>query len=141
MSAYALVQDGEVINIIEWDGVPFTPAEGDDPARGWSPPQGTVAVAIQDGLPVAIGYSFDGTLFVAPPQPGRSTSDILTENTAARDQMLAAATLAVAPLQDAVDLDEATDAEIALLKQWKQYRIAVNRVDLTQEDPVWPNHP
>ncbi|WP_274093883.1 tail fiber assembly protein [Pseudomonas guariconensis] len=43
---------------------------------------------------------------------------------------------AIAPLQDAVDLDEATDAEAALLKEWKRYRVALNRLP---DQPGYPN--
>ncbi|POF89351.1 tail fiber assembly protein [Pseudomonas putida] len=35
---------------------------------------------------------------------------------------------AIAPLQDAVDIDDATEAEEALLKTWKKYRVALNRL-------------
>ncbi|EAB6845036.1 tail fiber assembly protein [Salmonella enterica subsp. enterica] len=35
----------------------------------------------------------------------------------------------IAPLQDAVDLGEATDDEKARLLAWKKYRVQVNRVD------------
>ncbi|WP_283107522.1 tail fiber assembly protein [Pseudomonas entomophila] len=48
----------------------------------------------------------------------------------------AAADSAIAPLQDAVDLDDATDAEAALLKDWKRYRIALNRLP---DQPGYPN--
>lgn len=49
---------------------------------------------------------------------------------------------AIAPLQDAVDLDMATDEEIALLKQWKTYRVLLNRVDTsTAPDISWPALP
>ncbi|EKS73149.1 hypothetical protein BURK_001740 [Burkholderia sp. SJ98] len=82
-----------------------------------------------DGKPVAID----------PPPP--TTEQIVAANTAVRDLLLLQASQRVAPLQDAVDLDEATDVETALLKQWKQYRVAVNRIDLTQADPVWPVAP
>lgn len=58
-----------------------------------------------------------------------------------RDRLLGTATLRIAPLQDAVDLDDATAAEVALLKKWKQFRVAVNRVDLTEENPAWPEQP
>ncbi|MEE4332320.1 tail fiber assembly protein [Pseudomonas alliivorans] len=34
----------------------------------------------------------------------------------------------IAPLQDAVDIDDATAAEISSLKAWKQYRVALNRI-------------
>ncbi|PAW49426.1 phage tail protein [Pseudomonas moraviensis] len=43
--------------------------------------------------------------------------------------------LRIAPLQDAVDLDEATEEEALLLTQWKQYRVLLNRLE-TQ--PGWP---
>lgn len=59
-----------------------------------------------------------------------------------KSDLLAQATIAIAPLQDAVDLDEATDAEIAALKSWKQYRIAINRIDVSSApDITWPKAP
>lgn len=87
------------------------------------------------------GWTYDGTSFAPYVPPPLSGEEILARNTAIRDSALSTATAAIAPLQDAVDLDEATDAETALLKQWKQYRVAVNRVDLTQASPVWPAAP
>lgn len=55
-----------------------------------------------------------------------------------------AADAAIAPLQDAVDLDEATDAEEALLKEWKRYRVALNRLPDQPGYPAeidWPAPP
>ncbi|MBV1813460.1 tail fiber assembly protein [Pseudomonas viridiflava] len=34
----------------------------------------------------------------------------------------------IAPLQDAVDVDDATPEEAAALTKWKKYRIALNRI-------------
>lgn len=48
---------------------------------------------------------------------------------------------ALAPLQDAVDVDDATDAEVLALKAWKKYRVALNRVPEQAGYPgtiVWP---
>lgn len=90
---------------------------------------GKILVRGEDGMPVAVD----------PPPP--SADELKAVNSMTRDALLAAAALAIAPLQDAVDLDEATDAEVALLKQWKQYRIAVNRIDLTQSTLSWPASP
>lgn len=42
---------------------------------------------------------------------------------------------AIAPLQDAVDLEEATPEEEAKLKLWKKYRVALNRL------PDQPGYP
>lgn len=43
---------------------------------------------------------------------------------------------AIAPLQDAVDLEEATEAEAAELTAWKKYRIALIRVP---DQPGYPD--
>lgn len=69
---------------------------------------------------------------------------VLLDVNAQRDRLLAFAGLRIAPLQDAVDLDEATPAELASLKAWKQYRVAVNRVPEQQGYPGsvdWPRQP
>ncbi|ECI4313920.1 phage tail protein, partial [Salmonella enterica subsp. salamae] len=63
----------------------------------------------------------------------------LREAEETKKQLLQLATDKIAPLQDAVDLDEATDEEKARLLAWKKYRVQVNRVDTT--NPVWPEQP
>lgn len=74
---------------------------------------------------------------------------------AAADQVLAGvvaetarrrivADAAIAPLQDAVDIDDATDIETALLKAWKKYRVALNRLPEQAGYPTavdWPAIP
>lgn len=52
-----------------------------------------------------------------------------------------AADQAIAPLQDAVDIDEATPEEVAALKAWKKFRVALIRLPEQQGYPdevVWP---
>ncbi|MNT54910.1 Caudovirales tail fiber assembly protein [compost metagenome] len=90
---------------------------------------------------VNIGDTYVNGVF-APyvPRP-LSAAEILARNTATRDSLLATASARIAPLQDAVDLDEATADETAALKLWKQYRVAVNRVDLSIVAPQWPAVP
>ncbi|MDZ3990388.1 tail fiber assembly protein [Pseudomonas sp. Teo4] len=51
-------------------------------------------------------------------------------------QHRAVADAAIAPLQDAVELEEATEAEAALLKEWKRYRLALIRLP---EQEGYPN--
>lgn len=51
-------------------------------------------------------------------------------------QRRAAADLAIAPLQDAVDLDDATPAEAEALIAWKRYRVSLNRL---QDQPDYPS--
>ncbi|MFP5424685.1 MAG: tail fiber assembly protein [Gammaproteobacteria bacterium] len=74
---------------------------------------------------------------------------------AAADELLAAITAeitqrrtfadsVIAPLQDAVDLDEATEAEISTLKEWKRYRVTLNRLPDQEGYPAeidWPAPP
>lgn len=75
-----------------------------------------------------------------PPTP----EQVLATVNAKRDEQLALAALRIAPLQDAVDLDDATPSDVARLKKWKQYRVALNRIDeqTTFPDTVdWPAAP
>ncbi len=61
-----------------------------------------------------------------------------------RDRLLTLAAIRIAPLQDAVDLDQATAEDVALLKKWKQYRVDVNRVPDQVDYPhniLWPMDP
>ncbi len=59
-----------------------------------------------------------------------------------RDSLLLTAYSAITPLQYAADLDDATDEESALLKEWKQYVVAINRLDLSAApDIIWPETP
>ncbi|HHN8473339.1 TPA: tail fiber assembly protein [Morganella morganii] len=59
-----------------------------------------------------------------------------------KQHLLSEAAEAIAPLQDAVDLDMATPEEEELLKAWKKYRVLLNRIDTsTAPDITWPQKP
>lgn len=61
-----------------------------------------------------------------------------------RNRLLIAATHRMGPLQDAVDEGAATAGEVVRLKQWKQYRIALNRIAQQEGFPAdidWPLSP
>lgn len=59
-----------------------------------------------------------------------------------RSQLMQQATIAMSALQDAADLGIATDEEAALLTEWKQYRVGLNRIDTsTAPDIDWPEPP
>lgn len=101
--------------------------------------------------PLSVGEGeqnkFDGTawqvvLIPAPPPPTEQTLVEIALHK--RTELLMRAAHAIAPLQDALDLETATQAEIDLLKQWKAYRVAVNRVteqDTYPHDVSWPIAP
>lgn len=138
--------------------VPFPPLD-----QGWgfslhpSENQALVDASFDDGL-LTITVTMDGqpydlktmiTLHILVPdaeaivalQPAANpTMDAQAEIARLR----AIADYAVAPLQDAVDVDEATDADISALKAWKKYRVALNRVAEQEGYPEiieWPDAP
>lgn len=75
------------------------------------------------------------------PMPALSPEDVAATNALYRRGLLNAAAMAVAPLQDAVDLGLASDDEKMRLASWKTYRVDVNRVDVTTIQPAWPTPP
>lgn len=101
---------------------------------------------------VVPGYLYSDGVFSAPPVP---PIDYLAVNTQELERLQRLANAQVTALQgrvdalaDAVELDMATEAELAeqpvratQLKAWKTYRILLGRV-VTQPDwptnPVWP---
>ncbi|QCR38000.1 tail fiber assembly protein [Nissabacter sp. SGAir0207] len=81
-------------------------------------------------------WSFDGVNLTQTP------TDYVAQSTAKKAELIADATLNIDPLQDAVDLEMATDEEAALLVSWKKYRVLLSRVDTgTAPDITWPPLP
>ena len=73
-----------------------------------------------------------------------TAEQVLAATNSKRDGVLAVATLRIAPLQYAVDLGSATDADKTNLQLWKQYSIDVNRVTEQTSYPneiTWPTPP
>ena len=113
----------------------------------------SVAIAYADGI-LAVSVSKGGepadlvhsiTLHVSvdelplpvhPPLDEVEPADPIVQIQAEIAHRRAVADSAIAPLQDAVDLDMATDSESALLKDWKRYRVALNRLP---EQAGYPN--
>jgi hypothetical protein len=93
-------------------------------------------VAIEDfpsGIDILGGWRFDGEKIMPV------DIDIVAQNEAKRQRLIAEAAGVIAPLQDAVDLSMATDQETANLLNWKRYRVLLNRVD--PNEPDWPLKP
>lgn len=133
MTTYARLADGVVYELLTTDG---------DITEMFPPGMEWIALGERDS-DVAQGWVYDAAteVFSAPVPPVPTPENIISTNTATKTFLLALATVAIAPLQDAVDLDDATDADLALLKKWKQYRVAVNRIELTLKEPAWPDQP
>lgn len=64
--------------------------------------------------------------------PPPTKEQLVANAEAEKSSLLALARISIAPLQDAVDIEDATDEEIAMLKKWKQFSVAVNRVDTSK---------
>lgn len=136
---YALIQGGIVINVIIWDGNsdPETGGITTDPAIAY------VLLGPDDHAYIGLGatQNADGTwTFDVPPPLVLTPAQILANNTATRNSLLAAANLVIPALQDAVDLEDPS-ANPSLLLAWKQFRVAVNKVNLTLLSPPWPIAP
>lgn len=92
--------------------------------------QGKIITADSNGKPV-----------LSDP-PAQTTAQLIAAEKARRTSLMVVATAAIAPLQDAVDIDEATGDEIAMLKAWKKYRVALSRLDLSAAPTItWPVPP
>ena len=70
-----------------------------------------------------------------------SGEEVINSNSRKKTELIASATAKINPLQDAVDMEIATDEENKSLNQWKLYRVSVNRVDTTQKEINWPDIP
>lgn len=71
-----------------------------------------------------------------------TSAELVALANSTREGLQAEAALKIAPLQDAVDIDDATDEERATLTTWKKYRVALNRLDLSAApDITWPEAP
>ncbi|EMW3364327.1 tail fiber assembly protein [Proteus mirabilis] len=59
-----------------------------------------------------------------------------------KKKLLKLASDEMAPLQDAIDLDKATNEEIKKLENWKNYRVMLNRIEVAlAPDIEWPQRP
>ncbi|MCG3461557.1 tail fiber assembly protein [Xenorhabdus bovienii] len=84
-------------------------------------------------------WVFDGNVIK---KKVKSHAQHITEAETKKRSLIFKATTAIAPLQDAVDLDMATNEEKAALLAWKKYRVLLNRVDCTTAPDVkWPEQP
>lgn len=140
MNDYALVKDGKVINTIYWGG----PGENGETDMDFG--EGVTALLIPEGESVGIGYSYDGSAFNAPPPTQAEIDAALQAATVANQQQKEAlmneASQRISILQDAVDLEIATEEEANALPLWKKYRVLLSRVDANKSDNVsWPEKP
>ena len=94
-----------------------------------------------DATPGVIDWS---QVITAEAKAQADAEQLLATVVSEQAQRRAVADAAIAPLQDAVELDEATEAEAALLIAWKRYRVALSRLPDQEgypNDIEWPAPP
>ena len=131
MGIYAVVdKEGTIVNTVVWDG-----------ESTWSPPEGTEAVDCGDNA-CQIGGTYINGIFTPPAAPEVSKEESVSQAEQQKASLLSDASQKISILQDAVDLEMATDDETAQLTAWKKYRVLLNRVDTsTAPDVSWPTQP
>jgi hypothetical protein len=137
IGSYALVKDSIVSNVIVWAGPEESPMQFDE---------GVAAIEVKDGAVAAPGYSYINGVFKAPAPTKEEIEQAalakVSSNIMQKKYLLDEASQRVSILQDAVDLEMATDEEAAALPLWKKYRVLLSRIDAnTSEDVNWPKAP
>lgn len=106
-------------------------------------PEGAVEITPGDHADLLAGNAAGST--IAPgkggkpmlvPPPELTATELSINALSKRDSLLTEAALRIAPLQDAVDLEDASETEVDQLKKWKTYRVALNRI---QDQPKFPS--
>ncbi|WP_336334611.1 tail fiber assembly protein [Pseudomonas putida] len=93
-------------------------------------------IDLGDRLAATAGVIDWSQVITAEAKAQAAAEQLLVTVSADLAQHRAVADAAIAPLQDAVELEEATEAEASLLKEWKRYRVALSRVP---EQEGYPN--
>lgn len=139
MSAYALILDGKVVNTILWDGPEAAPIDFGE---------GITYAEIPDieGNYPSTGWVYDGETYSAPPLSGEEKANqelkLIAANTSTKQGLMDEATVRISVLQDAVDLEMATDEESKELPLWKKYRVLLSRIDVSKPIQIpWPDKP
>ena len=75
-------------------------------------------------------------------QPLPTADELISQAEDKRSRLRAQADRAIQPLQDADDLEIATEYEVGQLIAWKKYRVMLMRVNTENSDEiVWPEQP
>ena len=143
---HAIVLGADVLNVIMWDGIEVPNATSQTPyIDGLRSFMGPVDLhMLPEGSSVGPGWTYADGQFAAPPVPPAPPMTA-EQAQAEKTGRIAYATTRIAPLQDMVDLGEATPDEEAALLAWKRYRIALTRITSTTTgwpaSIVWPEMP
>ncbi|WP_404692046.1 tail fiber assembly protein [Raoultella ornithinolytica] len=72
----------------------------------------------------------------------KMNDDLINSRIQKKQNLMAVASGAIAPLQDAIDIGIATEDEKIILDKWKNYRVILNRLSVTSSNDIdWPAIP
>jgi hypothetical protein len=95
-----------------------------------APPDGKMLGADQNGAPIWIDI------------PPKSKNELIKDAENTKIELMQNAAGIIAPLQDAIDLNIATDEEYKKLMEWKTYRVLLSRIDISIAPNIkWPKLP
>lgn len=131
IEVYAVVDSkGAVVSTTVWDG-----------EAEWVPPDGTTAIKVGDSG-AGIGCTYKDGVFTPPAAPEVPNDELVVQAEQQKANLISEANQAISILQDAVDLDMATDEEKEQLTAWKKYRVLLSRIDVSAtEVEDWPIPP
>lgn len=118
--------------------VPFTATPDDSSEHGQEIYKSALSGQFGDiqTAPNEIDWCWDGKKYVE-----MQIGDVTYQNEEIKTRLIRTATEQISILNDAVDLGDASDAELTLLTKWKKFRINVNRIDTTTSGIKWPDKP
>lgn len=93
-------------------------------------PEGKMLGSTDDGYPCWVDI------------PPKTKHQLITEAEDKKSGLMQGAREVISPLQDAIDLEMATQEETQKLTAWKRYRVLLNRLDTSNAPDIdWPKKP
>ncbi|HEE9788909.1 TPA: tail fiber assembly protein [Enterobacter soli] len=75
-------------------------------------------------------------------QPPPTREELISQAEEIRATLMASASAVILPLEDASELDIATEEEAETLLRWKRYRVMLSRLDISAAPSIeWPELP
>ena len=129
MKTYARIEDQHVAEVVSLN---VKPEKLYHPSLVW------VDITMMPEQP-DVNYQYSDGVFTAPVTDAENAELIASSRLAAE---MDEANRTIVPLQDAVDIGIATDAEIARLAEWKRYRVELSRIVTSKAPDIeWPVRP
>lgn len=131
---YAIIQAGMVVNVAVWDG-----------KTEWDLDEGLAVVSIDDVSPQpGIGWAFDGTNFMAPPEPEKSKEELIAEAENQKQGSIDYANDYINSKQwpGKAAIGRLKETELAQYNLWLGYLDELEAIDTSvAPDIIWPKMP